>query len=80
MMNPTSLSLAMQTQDRNAGSASALLGLFQFVFGATVAPIVGVFGTSTILPLATIILVSQLLIVLSYILLVKTREGHVIGA
>ncbi|SEQ00324.1 multidrug effflux MFS transporter [Piscibacillus halophilus] len=74
MMNPTSLSLAMQTQNRNAGSASALLGLFQFVFGGTVAPIVGVFGTSTILPLAIIILVSQILIVLSYILLVKTKE------
>ncbi|MGP4071169.1 multidrug effflux MFS transporter [Piscibacillus sp. B03] len=80
MINPTSLSLAMQTQDRNAGSASALLGLFQFVFGGTVAPLVGVFGTSTMLPLAIIILVSQLLIVLSYILLVKTREGHVSGA
>ncbi|TFB14597.1 Bcr/CflA family efflux MFS transporter [Filobacillus milosensis] len=78
MINPTSLSLAMQTQKRNAGSASALLGLFQFIFGGTVAPLVGLFGTSTILPLATIIVVSQVFVVLSYILLVKTKE--VIGS
>lgn len=75
LINPTSLSLAMQTQDRNAGSASALLGLFQFIFGGSVAPIVGLFGTSTILPLSVIILVSQTLLVVSYIVL--GRKGDV---
>ncbi|MDQ0158240.1 multidrug effflux MFS transporter [Alkalibacillus salilacus] len=71
LINPTSLSLAMQTQDKNAGSASALLGLFQFVFGGAAAPLVGLFGTDVILPLAIIILTSQIFLVVSYLAFVK---------
>ncbi|MET3682837.1 DHA1 family bicyclomycin/chloramphenicol resistance-like MFS transporter [Alkalibacillus flavidus] len=74
LINPTSLSLAMQTQGDNAGSASALLGLFQFIFGGSAAPIVGIFGTDVILPLAVIILTSQLLLVGSYLAFVRQRR------
>ncbi len=37
-------SLAMQSQDQNAGSASALLGLVPFILGAITAPLVGIGG------------------------------------
>ncbi|NIK11445.1 multidrug effflux MFS transporter [Alkalibacillus almallahensis] len=74
LINPTSLSLAMQTQDKNAGSASALLGLFQFVFGGLAAPLVGLFGTDVILPLATIVLTSQIFLVVSYLAFVKQSK------
>jgi DHA1 family bicyclomycin/chloramphenicol resistance-like MFS transporter len=38
---------------RTAGAASALLGLLQFGFGAAVAPLVGLGGSGTALPMAT---------------------------
>ena len=40
----TSFSLAIQDQAKAAGSASALLGLVMFVFGAAVSPLVGLGG------------------------------------
>lgn len=48
-------SLAMQSQERNAGSASALLGLVPFVIGAVTAPLVGVGGGDTAVPMAVVI-------------------------
>ena len=38
-----------------AGSASALLGLLQSVGGAVVAPLVGIAGTATAVPLAIVV-------------------------
>jgi MFS transporter, DHA1 family, multidrug resistance protein len=37
---------------RAAGSASALLGVLQFAIGAVVAPLVGLRGTTSALPMA----------------------------
>ncbi|WP_343783774.1 multidrug effflux MFS transporter [Alkalibacillus silvisoli] len=73
VLNPTSLSLAMEKQENNAGSAAALLGLFQFIFGGVAAPIVGFLGTESVLPLAMIILVCQICALLSYLLLVRSK-------
>ena len=42
----TSFSLAIQDQAKAAGSASALLGLVMFVFGAAVSPLVGLGGVA----------------------------------
>lgn len=39
-------SLGMQSQDKNAGSASALLGLVPFIIGAITAPLVGIGGAT----------------------------------
>ncbi|MDV2581493.1 multidrug effflux MFS transporter [Alkalibacillus haloalkaliphilus] len=79
VLNPTSLSLAMEKQENNAGSAAAFLGLFQFIFGGVAAPLVGFLGTTTVLPLALIILVCQLSALLSYIILVR-RKGEALGS
>jgi len=48
-------SLGMQSQDKNAGSASALLGLVPFILGAVTAPLVGIGGGSTAVPMAVVI-------------------------
>jgi MFS transporter, DHA1 family, multidrug resistance protein len=49
---PNSTALAMTDHPEAAGSASALLGMLQFVIGAGVAPLVGVAGKHTAVPMA----------------------------
>jgi DHA1 family bicyclomycin/chloramphenicol resistance-like MFS transporter len=49
---PNATALAMNDFPEAAGSASALLGLLRFSVGAAVAPLVGVGGSSDVLPLA----------------------------
>jgi MFS transporter, DHA1 family, multidrug resistance protein len=45
---PNAVTLALQDEQRRAGSASALFGLLQFAFGAAVAPVVGLAGASAV--------------------------------
>jgi len=52
MALPLAGSISMEGHGDRAGAASALLGLLQFSVGGIVAPIVGVLGTTTLLPLA----------------------------
>jgi MFS transporter, DHA1 family, multidrug resistance protein len=54
-VQPNATTLAMEGHPRVAGSASALLGLLQSVGGAIVAPIVGIAGTETAVPLAIVV-------------------------
>jgi MFS transporter, DHA1 family, multidrug resistance protein len=51
---PNSAALALADHPRTAGSASALLGLAQFATGALAAPLAGVGGSDTALPLAIV--------------------------
>ncbi|WP_027964996.1 multidrug effflux MFS transporter [Halalkalibacillus halophilus] len=73
VINPTSLSLAMQTQTKNIGSASALLGLFQFLMGGIAAPLVGLAGTNAVMPLALVILTCQVGVIISYLTFVRKK-------
>jgi MFS transporter, DHA1 family, multidrug resistance protein len=57
LVQPNGTTLAMEPHPRVAGSASALLGLVQSVGGAAVAPLVGVAGTRSAVPLAIIVVV-----------------------
>ena len=52
---PNATALALRGHPSTAGSASALLGLAQFLFGAVAAPVVGVSGTGTAVPMAIVI-------------------------
>src|SRR6266700_2972115 len=52
---PNATALAMSDHPRTAGSASALIGVLQFAIGATAAPLVGVAGPRTILPMSIVI-------------------------
>jgi MFS transporter, DHA1 family, multidrug resistance protein len=51
---PNSAALALADHPRTAGSASALLGLTQFATGALAAPLAGVGGSHTALPMAIV--------------------------
>lgn len=53
--------LGMQGQQENAGSASALLGLARYALGGLMLPIVGLFGETTYLPMAVLIVVVQVI-------------------
>lgn len=75
MISTTTFSLAMQDQAETAGSASALLGLLPLLLGGCVAPLVGLGGDETALPMAVVIAAAGLLSVLSYLLLCRGTEG-----
>ncbi|MCR2807548.1 multidrug effflux MFS transporter [Paenibacillus soyae] len=66
--------LAMESQARNAGSAAALLGVIPFLLGAVVAPLVGIAGEDTAVPLGVILLLSSTVAILAYFLLVKSKR------
>jgi DHA1 family bicyclomycin/chloramphenicol resistance-like MFS transporter len=52
---PNATALALSAHPTTAGSASALLGLLQYLVGALAAPLVGIAGEDTALPMAIII-------------------------
>jgi DHA1 family bicyclomycin/chloramphenicol resistance-like MFS transporter len=64
-------SLALQNQGQSAGTASALLGMLSFIIGGIVAPLVGIGGTLTILPLAIVIAVLVMAAVTCFVFLSK---------
>ena len=60
VVSTTGFSLAMRNQKQAAGTASALLGLLQFISGALVAPLVGIGGSNTALPMGVVIALVKL--------------------
>ncbi|WP_309122176.1 multidrug effflux MFS transporter [Paenibacillus sp.] len=66
--------LAMESQARMAGSAAAMLGVIPFLLGAVVAPLVGIAGEDTAVPLGVIILLSSASAILAYFLLVRSKH------
>jgi DHA1 family bicyclomycin/chloramphenicol resistance-like MFS transporter len=71
MIGTTSFTLAIETQGHIAGSASALLGLLPFVLGSLSAPLVGIAGAYSGVPMGAIIFCSSFLAFLSYFVLVR---------
>ncbi|MGX9134941.1 multidrug effflux MFS transporter [Rummeliibacillus sp. JY-2-4R] len=67
----TSFSLAMETQGHIAGSASALLGLLPFMLGSLAAPLVGIAGEHTAVPMGIVIFSASFLALVSYYGLVR---------
>jgi len=57
---PSGTAIALEGHPSTAGSASALLGLAQYAIGAISAPLVGVAGTATALPMAVVIVTCNL--------------------
>ena len=52
LVTPNATALALADHPAIAGSASALLGVAQFLIGAVAAPLVGVAGTHSAVPMA----------------------------
>lgn len=71
---PNATTLALSGQPRTAGSASALLGVLQYAIGATVAPLVGAFGTGTALPMAVVIAALGISALLVFVLLGRSSR------
>ncbi|MDB5084820.1 MAG: transporter, partial [Bacilli bacterium] len=71
IVSTTGFSLAMQNYGQSAGSASALLGLLSFIFGAIVAPLVGIAGSHTAVPMGIIIASADTLSVVCYVMLAR---------
>lgn len=58
--------LAIEQAARNAGTASALIGTLQFLFGAIAAPLVGIAGKESAVPMAVVMLVATALAAASF--------------
>lgn len=81
IVNTTGFSLAMENQGAAAGSAAAVQGVLGFLFGGIAAPLVGLGGESTAVPLGIVIAGLCLGAVLCYLTLirpeaVKARLGY----
>ena len=56
---PASMTIGQALTRQAPGAASALLGGLQFLLGALASPLVGLFGTTSSLPMATIMLIAM---------------------
>ncbi|MFF2910358.1 multidrug effflux MFS transporter [Paenibacillus sp. NPDC057934] len=74
IVSTAAFSLAMQQQGQSAGSASALQGLLSMIGGALVAPLVGLGGSGTALPMGIVIAAADVGAILCYVLMIK-RSG-----
>lgn len=70
---PSGAAIALQGQPRTAGSAAALLGLARFAIGAISAPLVGVAGRGTALPMAIVIVTCGIAAVAAFWLFVRPQ-------
>ena len=79
---PNATALALSGQPRTAGSASALLGVLQFAIGAVAAPLVGLFGARTALPMAVVIATLDVSALGAFVLLsrIKGARGSILDA
>ncbi|MFD2077564.1 MFS transporter, DHA1 family, bicyclomycin/chloramphenicol resistance protein [Actinopolymorpha cephalotaxi] len=66
---PPATSLALENHPDVAGSASSLLGLARFAFGGLAAPLVGLAGAGSAVPLGIVVLTAALLSLTGYALL-----------
>lgn len=71
--SPPTTSLAMAGYPQLAGTASSLLGLTRFAFGGIAAPLVGLGGANTVLPLGIVTVVSVALGVMTFRTLVDRQ-------
>ncbi|MGR5984240.1 multidrug effflux MFS transporter [Bacillus cytotoxicus] len=78
VVSTTGFSLAMRNQKQAAGTVCALLGLLQFISGALVAPLVGIGGSNTALPMGVVIALCEAGAVLYYLLMARPSERKLV--
>lgn len=74
IVGTTSFSLAMEKQGEKAGSAAALLGLLPFIFGAIAAPLVGIGGSATAVPMAVVIAICDISAITFFMIMNKKKK------
>ncbi|HET7477071.1 MAG TPA: multidrug effflux MFS transporter [Dermatophilaceae bacterium] len=70
-VSPPATSLALTDYPQFAGTASAILGVSRFAAGGLAAPLVGIAGSMTMVPLGVVAVVSACLAAAAYIWLVR---------
>lgn len=83
LINTASFALAMANQAKSAGSASALIGVMTFLFGGIVAPLVGLGGEHTAVPMGIVIACADLGALLLYFCMIgriRSKANHNITA
>jgi DHA1 family bicyclomycin/chloramphenicol resistance-like MFS transporter len=75
LVMPNSTSLALANHPQSAGSASALLGVLQFLVGGLTAPLVGLGGKETALPMGILMTVFAALGLLSFATLTRPKRA-----
>lgn len=73
-IGPLGFSMAMEERTGGSGNASSLLGLFQFILGGLVSPLVGLKGQYNVMPYITVIVITAILIVLLQFLYFKKYQ------
>jgi DHA1 family bicyclomycin/chloramphenicol resistance-like MFS transporter len=77
---PNATALALADHGHRAGSALALMGALQYAVGALVAPLVGIAGTGSALPMAVIIVTLSLGAGGAYLALTRPTAGVAAGS
>jgi DHA1 family bicyclomycin/chloramphenicol resistance-like MFS transporter len=73
---PNTRALAMADHPDQAGTATALLGVLQFAVGGVVAPLIGVAGTGTAIPMAVVIAVLAASSLVVFSAMTRTRPRN----
>ncbi|MFE4801176.1 multidrug effflux MFS transporter [Streptomyces sp. NPDC056708] len=76
LLFPATMSIGHALARNASGAASALLGGFQFLFGALASPLVGLFGEGSTLPMALIMLTAVAAAVAALVALARPWQGH----
>jgi DHA1 family bicyclomycin/chloramphenicol resistance-like MFS transporter len=69
--SPPATTIALVEYPQIAGTASSLLGMVRFGFGGVAAPLVGIAGATSILPLGVVTVASLVLAALAFVFLVR---------
>jgi len=75
IVGATGFTLAMSKHGHAAGSASALLGLLAFLFGAALAPLVGIAGSANAMPMGVLIAAANVGAFACYFLMVRKADA-----
>jgi DHA1 family bicyclomycin/chloramphenicol resistance-like MFS transporter len=73
LISPNATTLALADHAHQAGSASALLGLLYYLVGAALAPLAGIGGTHTAVPMAVVIALLDGAAVSTFAVLTRSR-------
>jgi DHA1 family bicyclomycin/chloramphenicol resistance-like MFS transporter len=73
--SPPATTLALVEYPKIAGTASSLLGMIRFGFGGVAAPLVGVAGAASILPLGLVTVISVALAGAAFLMLGRRRSS-----
>jgi DHA1 family bicyclomycin/chloramphenicol resistance-like MFS transporter len=73
MVNTSGQSLALQNQGKVAGSASALLGVLQYVIAGSFAPLTGL-GNDPSVSMGIVMMIGSVFAILSYLFLIRKNQ------